>query len=379
MVSGISKCDSVTAGSPLNLFRQSHPVRQTINLILYDMPMTLPQLIIPILMVVATPTADTPPTKLEFPLAGFRINAIEPAKESSGSFSIYFPVPGDGPADASVGVDRQPTMKTRPSLQNFQDAKTIRAHNGDTILMEHAPSSGEWRMEYTSTMPVMGNQPVPKQHIYQRVCSANGTTYVVSAEALDTEWAVLGPQLKAGVDSFELSTAPAPDKVSFPGEGFRINKSDRAVPKDKKQTLLEMHYVSVHVEPYAKTLKDYQGEHEAILMKDSKNKILAENTPTENTLVMEYIEEFPTSESSPSALPTRGSPPNVVHQLMVCEKMVLAHGQLYMAAGLHFDWDKATSYAQMKACVESLEAMPIPTPIESLTQGVAAKPKATSP
>ncbi len=317
--------------------------------------------------VAVTPSAD----KLDFPLAGFRINVLEPAKEPSGSFSIYFPVPGDVPADPSVGlpsvgVDRQPTMKERPSLQNFQDAKTLRAHNGDTVLMERAPASGEWRMEYTSTKPIMGNQPVPKEHVYQRVCTVNGTTYVVSAEALDTEWAALGPQLKAGVDSFELSSAPDPGKVAFPSQGFRINKSDRAVPKEEKQTLVEMNFVSVHVEPYAKTLNDYQAEHEASVRKDPKNKIVAENTSADNALVMEYVEELPASESPPGPLRTRGSPPTVAHQLMVCEKVVLAHGQLYMAKGLRFDWDKAATYAQMKACVESLESTPLSTPAPAL-------------
>lgn len=309
-------------------------------------------------MAAATPMANTPPTtKLEFPLAGFRINVLEPAKESS-SFSFSFPISGNGSAE--VGVDRQPTRKERPSLQNFQDAKTIGAHNGDTILMVRAPSAGEWRMEYTSTKPIMGNQPVPKQHVYKRVCSANGITYVISAMALETDWPVFGPKLKAYADSFELSPAPEPGKVAFPSQGFRINKPDRAVPMDEKQTLLEMGFVSVHVEPCTKTLKDYQAEHEASLMKDPKNKILTENTPTENTLVTEYVEEIPTSGSPPSALPARGNASNVVHQLMVCEKVVLAHGQLYGAMGIHFDWDKAASYAQMKACVESLEVMPVP-------------------
>jgi hypothetical protein len=315
--------------------------------------MTLLELIIPILMAVATPMADIPPpAKLEFPLAGFSINAIEPAKESSGRFSIYFPVPGDGPADPSVGVDRQPTMKERPSLQNFQDAKTLRAHNGDTILMERAPSSGEWRMEYTSTKPVMGNQPVPKQHIYQRVCSANGITYVVSAEALDTEWAVLGPQLKAGVDSFELSSAPAPGKVSFPSQGFRINKLDRAVPKDANQPLLSMGFVSVGIEPYTKTLKDYQTEHQPrITFPAGQVKILAENALAENALVTEYDEEIPGDKIRPHGT-----------QVLIYEKAVLAHGQLYRATGIHFDWDKTASAAQIKACVESLEALPAPAP-----------------
>ncbi len=303
----------------------------------------------------APPTTPppAPPAKLEFPLAGFRINLLEPFKESS-SFSMSLPVSGDG--TASVSVDRQPTMKERPSFQNFQDAKTLRAHNGDPILMERAPSSGEWRMEYTSTKAEMGSQPgsqpVPKKHIYQRVCSANGITYVISATALDSEWPVLGPKLKACADSFELSSAPDPGKVAIPSQGFRINKLDRAVPMDEKQELLSMGFVSVRIEPYAKTLKDYQAEHKTrVTIPNGKIKILAENTPAENTLVTEYVEEAPAG----------GIHPNVVRQAFVCEKVVLAHGQLYLAVGIHFDWDKEdVSYAQMKACVESLEAVPAP-------------------
>ena len=299
-----------------------------------------------------TTPAPAPPAKLEFPLAGFRINVLEPAKESSG-FRMSIPVSGDG--TASVGVNRQPTMKQRPSLQNFQDAKTLRAHNGDLILMERAPTSGEWRMEYTSTKPIMGNQPVPKQHIYQRVCSANGNTYVVSAEALDAEWAVLGPKLKACADSFELSSAPAPGKVVFPSQGFRINPFDRAVPMDEKQNLLSMGFLSVHVEPYSKTLKDYQAEYKSrVTIPNGKTKILAQDTQGENALVTEYVEELVVK------FPADANRPDFVSQESICEKVVLAHGQLYLAVGIHFDWDKDVSYAQMKACVESLEVLPAP-------------------
>jgi hypothetical protein len=45
-----------------------------------------------------------------------------------------------------------------------------------------------------------------------------------------------------------------------------------------------------------------------------------------------------------------------------------------MAAGLHFDWDKAATYAQMKACVDSLEAIPPTSP----TQIVKKDPAATN-
>ncbi len=339
--------------------------------------LTLPQLLIAILMAAITPVADppapaapattspaaatpvanTPPSKLEFPLAGFRINVLETAKDS-GSFSFTFPVSGDG--TASVGVGREPTMKQRPSLQIFQDAKTLRAHNGDTILIEQAPASGEWRMEYTSTKPIMGNQPVPKRHMYEQVCSANGITYVISASALETDWPVFGPKLKAYADSFELSSAPDPGKVAFPSQGFRINKPDLAVPVDGKQPLLSMGFVSVQVEPYTKTLKDYQAEFKTrVTIPNGEVKILTENAPVESTLVTEYVEveEFPGSGSPPNALPAKGMPPKVF-KTMVCEKVVLAHGQLYRATGMQID--TASSYAQKKACVDSLEAIPVP-------------------
>jgi len=345
--------------------------------------MTLTQLIIPILMAantqmvvtpvtaspsaispaVAAPVADTsPPTKLEFPLAGFRINSLVSSAMKEGGFGMSLPVSGDTNLFPSVGVHWQPTMKERPSLQNMKDAKTLRAHNDDTILMERTASPAEWLMEYTSDKTVMGTKAGPKQHIYRRMVSANGLTYDISATTLDTQWPEFGPKLKACVDSFELSAVPAPGKVALPYQGYRISKLDVAAPADAQQEPLSMmsllNGVNVKIEPYTKTLKDYQAEHlSRVTIPNGKIKILAENSPAEDTLVTEYVEEIPVDKSH-----TRGNQFNPLGNLLVYEKAVLAHGQLYRATGLHWDWDKTVSYAQIKACVDSLEAIPTPAP-----------------
>jgi hypothetical protein len=82
-------------------------------------------------------------------------------------------------------------------------------------------------------------------------------------------------------------------------------------------------------------------------MKNPKYKILAENMPAENTLVTEYADEIPADTQHPG------------FNAHSYEKAVLAHGQLYSAWSLHWDWDKAVSSAQIKECVESLEAIPL--------------------
>jgi hypothetical protein len=194
---------------------------------------------------------------------------------------------------------------------------------------------------------------VQKEHSYWREVFTNGRTYTIDATAPDAQWPEFGPKVKACVDSFELSPDPVPGKLAFPQQGYRISALDGPVPADAHQPLLSMMggmrpwRVSVAIEPYAKTLKDYQAERKPALMFDSKNKfkILEENMPAENVLVTEYAEEFPTDKNHPPA------------RFLSYEKVVLAHGQLYRAWAMVPETDPKT-LTQIKACVESLEAIP---------------------
>jgi hypothetical protein len=222
-------------------------------------------------------------------------------------------------------------------------------HSGDTILFKRAVSPTELLVEFTSK----NASTVQKEHSYWREVFTNGRTYTIDATAPDAQWPEFGPKLKACVDSFELSPDPVPGKLAFPQQGYRISALDGPVPADAQQPLLSMMggmrpwRVSVAIEPYAKTLKDYQAERKPALMFDSKNKfkILEENMPAENVLVTEYAEEFPTDKNHPPA------------RFLSYEKVVLAHGQLYQAWAMVPETDPKT-LTQIKACVESLEAIP---------------------
>jgi hypothetical protein len=187
--------------------------------------------------------------------------------------------------------------------------------------------------------------------------SANGMTYDISATAPDAQWPEFGPKLKACVDSFELSPDPVPGKLAFPQQGYRISALDGPAPADANEELLSIGSVHVGIEPYTKTLKEYQAEHKPRMttFPVGQLKILAEYAPAENALVTEYDEEVPENVTVTGKIfaPQGG-------QVLIYQKVVLAHGQLYWAAGLHWDWDKAASSTQIKACVESLEAIPAP-------------------
>ncbi len=369
--------------------------------------MTLSQLIVPILMAATTPVADPPapaapvadtprPAKLEFPLAGYRINALASATKTSSIFTMSLPVSGNSQSSPSVKVNRQLTMKERPSKQNIADAKTIRAHNGDTILVERTLSPAEWRMEYTSTKDESGTfETGMKTHIYRRMVTANGLTYDVSATVPETQWSALEAKLKACVDSFELSTDPAPGEVVFPQQGYRINILDGAAPADAKQTLIAMPGgVLVGIQPYTKSIEEYKAHHEPDIFRKVVNakkengvwieatstspgpmKILTENAPAQNALVTEYAEEIPVfpKQPPPSSIvaPPRSNLPQVIYnkpengQVLIYEKVILVHGQLYWAAGIHDGETDVVSYAEIKACVDSLETPPIPAPAQA--------------
>lgn len=326
--------------------------------------MTLPQLIIPVLIAAATPVADTPttaapaatslavaapvadvppPAKLEFPLEGYRINAFDSSTKGFFNFSMSLP----GHPLCSVNVDSAPPMGEPSGQAVVMDATRFHAKSGYTILSERTPSPKELQVEYTAQY----DKTTPKEHTYTRMLYANGKFYGVSATAPDADWKNVESLLKACVDSFEFSPDPAPGKIVFPQQGFRISKLDGPLPAGVQQRLLSMELhplsmgrpppplgVNVGIEPYAKTLKDYQAERKPPFMIDSKDKfkILKESAPAENTLVTEYSEGG----------------------LISYEKVVLAHGQLYRAWIFSID----ETSAQSKALVESLEVMPIPAP-----------------
>ncbi len=380
--------------------------------------MILRSFIIFILLVVATPAAEvsaaaSPVTtasatdssqsaKLEFPLAGYRINVFEsnpatfPLQEprfftiSTPEGVVRFPRPGamgfDGLAlnvpganleHPALSIGRPLPADPKWTLQDSVDKiHSMLKHFGDTKLSEHA-SPTDFQVEYTE-----GLNGGPKNHIYERMGRAHGASYSIEARVPDAQWPELGPKLKAAVDSFEPSPDPAPGKLAFSKGGFRFSPLDGMIPKDRKQWLLLMFGVSVSVEPYSKTIKDYQAERKLPLffgelyseeeflkifgktlnkekmaniypvlvktMSERPFKILAENMPAENALVTEYAEDIPADQNHP-----QGS------RIVTYEKVVLAHGQLYRAIG-HLNEADPKYSALLKSCVESLEALPTP-------------------
>ncbi len=294
------------------------------------------------------PNMPSPPAKLEFPLAGYRINALDSSSTNVVcGFMMSLPVTANS-GSAQVMVSRFPPMDKNPSLQKWMaDSKSFHAHNGDTILLERAVSTTESRVEYTTK----GDKAGRKDHAYDRTLFANGVTYEIEATAPETQWKDVGPKLKACVDSFDLSPDPAPGKTAFPQQGYRISALDGATPVDAWRPLIMMPGgVFVAIQPYAKTIRDYQAERKPPMLTDPKHKfkILEEGAPTENALVTEYAEEIPADKKHP-----QGS------QALSYEKVFLAHGQLYRAAG-RLDISDPKSMTLIKSCVESLEAIPVP-------------------
>jgi hypothetical protein len=300
--------------------------------------------------VIAAPVADTShPAKMEFPLAGYRINTYDPTAKEGFTLTMALPVPGKS-SSFSVSVIRFLQMKTKPPLPI-----SFYPRSGYTVLSQHRASPTELRVEFTKSY-----HGAPKDHDYSLSIFVNDRLYSVTATTSDTDWREVGAKLKTYVESFEPSPDPAPGKVAFPRQGFRISLLDEALPADSKQKLLLIeapgeNTMSVSVEPYTKTLKDYKSERKPTQMFDSKHKfkILEESEPAENALVTEYAEEFLTDKNHPPI------------QLLSYEKVVLTHGQLYRASSFPFPAKlpmDPKSLTQVKTWVESLEAMPIPAP-----------------
>lgn len=185
---------------------------------------------------------------------------------------------------------------------------------------------------------------------------ANGLAYEISATALDSQWNHVGPKLKACVDSVDLSPAPAPGKMSFPRQGFRLSQLDGATPAGAAESRLALpnSMRGVGIEPCTRTLQDYQaaGHQPHFHFYQGKFKMLPEFSPAENLLVTEYHLEMPGDGYHP------GNP-----HAHIYEKAIFAHGQLYWATGIHPDQGiDAPSAPQIKAFVDSLEVMPMPAP-----------------
>ncbi len=294
------------------------------------------------------PVVVTPaPVKLEFPLAGFRINAFETPAKALNSFTMYLPVADQSQRLPGVTIATQAPSREKPNLPEYiKYAKTVHDHYGDTVLQQRQPSSAEWLEESTTSRNKIN------EHTYLRVFYANGLAYEISATALDSQWTDVGPKLKACVESFELSPAPAPGKMSFPQQGFRLSLLDGATPAGAAQSRLSLlNRMGAGIEPNTKTLQDVQaaGHLPHFRVYQAKFKILAESSPAENVLVTEYDVEMPGDGIHP------GNP-----HAHIYEKAIFAHGQLYWATGLHQDIDGDLSAAQIKAWVDSLEAMPVP-------------------
>ncbi len=302
------------------------------------------------------PSTTPPPVKLEFPLAGYRINALDSARKDYFDITMYLPVPKNSFNEYSFNVDiNSVPLEGGWSLPSkAKETRSYFTQSGNAILLDRETSPTEWVFEVTT----MGRDKAgPKEHLYERMIYANGRSYFIAATAPDAQWKDVGPKMKACVDSFDPSPDPAPGKVSLPQQGFRFSVLDGAVPADAKQRLSRMTIpappgLGVTIQPYAKTLEDYKAERKPPLMMDSKHKfkIVAENAPEENALVTEYAEEIP-----PGNLRPQGS------EALSYEKVFIAHGQLYRVAALLIETD-AMSTAQIKAYVESLEAMPVPAP-----------------
>ncbi len=306
--------------------------------------MTLPPCLLPVLLAAATPAAATPaPVRLEFPLAGYRIDAYDVS-----SFRMALPVPGKS-SWFSVEIYCSDTIAAKPAGQN---QSSFHGRSGETLLYERALSSTESQAEYT----LDGGKPAELGHAYVRTVLANGKTYKISGGLPDTDWPAAGTKLKECVNSFDPSPASAPGKTVFPRQACRISLLDGALPANAQGMLLGFGHsvptVIVSIEPYAGTLKDYQAVRQPPRMIDSKHpfKILAENSPAENALVTEYGEDFSTDKTHPQFSPT------------CYEKVVLAHGQLYRAWVMLTNQADQPSFPQIKASVESLAALPAPSP-----------------
>ncbi len=346
--------------------------------------MTLPALLIPIFMAAATPVVDTAaiaapaatspaavtaeqgtpppaqPAKLEFPLAGYRINALDSARKGDFILTMFLPVPKNTFSAFSFKVDIT-ILTPKDGIASWQNQikenRSYFTESGNAILQDRSPSPTEWLLEATT----MGKDKAgPKGRLYERMVYANGKLYSIIATAPEAQWKDAGPKLKACVDSFDPSGDPVPGKVSYPQQGFRISVLDGAAPADAKQTLLRqplpMGLLGVTIEPYTKTLEDYRAGRKPPFLSDAKHsfKILAETSPTENALVTEFAEVFPPAKN----LPQGG-------QLVSFEKVVLAHGQLYRVSAYQPQVDNPDpqTTAQIKAWVESLESMPAPAPV----------------
>jgi len=311
--------------------------------------------------VVTAPAANPSSlVKLEFPRAGFRINAFEPPSKEGFTFVMALPIAGKS-SGFKVTVIRFPQTNEKPPRQ-----VEFYPRSGYSILYKRTPSPTEVQAEYTKQY----DQHSQKEHDYTRTLYAHGTLYDVTAETADTDWHAVAAKLKACVDSFEPSPDPAPGKVAFPDQGFRLNLIDEVVPVDVKQKLLSMVYfgslIYVSIEPYTKTLKDYQAERKPSMMRDSKHKfkIMNEYAPAENALVTEFAEELGV-----------GKDQTPIQDLSI-EKVILAHGQLYRAVG-QFSYaldDEPKRLGQLKALVESLGVMSAPGPATTPASTATAVP-----
>jgi hypothetical protein len=302
------------------------------------------------------PSATPPPAILEFPLAGYRINAFEDLSRATKAnpmmaWGIDMSPHGLGSLpEVGVGVSPADGKKTLADVVKHE--KDAFAHFNMTILSERSVSATEWQVDYLNSFP-----DGSKDHCYERVLLANGKFYEATATESESLWPKTGAKLMACVNSLEPITDPgatpsaaSPAKLTFPQHGFRISPLDAASTSDEDMGSLTMtENIWVINEAYAKTLQDFQAEFKTRLQDAQyKLKIISESSPADNTWVIEYTKEFPLGKNIPSSF-----------QIHTYQKVILAHGQFYQAMATLEDDPSDPGYdAKLKDCVDSLEIIP---------------------
>lgn len=140
----------------------------------------------------ASLTANT----LDFPVAGFRIEALESAPGGTTASPLFMCLPPTNEFAPNVNVQIQPHADSMDAYVKLSKAQFEQAKW--KVLAERRDPADTWTVEYR------GSASGRDLHFYSRAISNGKFVYLATATARADQWETVGEKLKRCVDSFAL-------------------------------------------------------------------------------------------------------------------------------------------------------------------------------
>ena len=167
--------------------------------------------LLPVLVLMASPLKAETTNRLHFATSGFSIAPLEAPKGQLTQQVLMMFLPTGGDFTPNVNVQVQPYEGSlddyiKLSLKQFESANLKIVQQGRTT---DSGAVFEYRGEIQNR----------RLHWYAKAQKSQGRVYLVTATALEENWAEVAPNLKNCVDSFtcdSIGTAPATKPAARP-------------------------------------------------------------------------------------------------------------------------------------------------------------------